>query len=297
VRQLCVEMCHITSRPFPDGPIHAKTGKQWLDIKVFCMRLNASGFSKSVQIPESLTLHFLPRSNAVALEINERRFHPSSSAFLALQRNRVEEKSEGEIIYVGMDTIRTSDDLCFEVYLRDEPLIFGTLEKRQDLSEDLMPKTTWTVDCSSRLEYSSKWSLDAMSIPTVDVYVAGRISGSPIILTQTLQLLPRRKRVRHCTLDVIPEGNETAESCSDLSDTEPEYDDSESSFAESNSSCDCDFDWESRMEEREKQEDSWIDSGLRLGIGFGLGLCLGVGLLVSSFQGTSRTLRKQFLYR
>lgn len=290
-------MCHITSRPFPDGPIRAKRGKQWLDLKVFCIKLNASGFSKNVQIPESLTLHFLPRSNAVALEINERRFHPSSSAFLTLQRNRVEEKSKDEIIYVGTDTIRTSDNLCFEVYLRDEPLIFGTLEKKQEFGEDLMPETTWTVDCSSRLEYSSKLSCDTFSISTVDVYISGRISGSPIILTQTLQLLPRRKRVHHCTLDVIPEGNETEESCSDFSDADPESDDSESSFAESNSGCDCDFDWESRMEELEQQNDSWIDSGLKFGIGIGLGMCLGVGLLVSTYQGTSRHLRKQILRR
>lgn len=290
-------MCHITSRPFPDGPIRAKRGKQWLYMKVFCMKLNASGFSKTIQIPEYLTLHFLPRSNAVALEINERAFHPSSSAFITLQRNRVEEKSKGEIIYVCTDTIRTSDNLCFEVYLRDETLIFGTLEKKQEFGEDLMPETTWTVECSSRLEYSSKLSWDAMSIPTVDVYISGRISGSPIIFTQTLQLLPRRKRVHHCTLEVIPEGNETEESCSDFSDTDRESDDSESSFVESTSGCDCDFDWESRTEEQEQLDDSWIDSGLRFGIGIGLGMCLGVGLLVRTYQGTSRNLRKQILCR
>jgi len=281
-------MCHIGSRPFPDGPIHAKTGEQWLDMKVFCLRVNASGFSKSVQIPESLTLHFLPRSTPTALEINGRRFHPSSSAFLTLQRNRVEEKSEGEITFVGTDIIRMSDNLCFEVYLRDEPLIFGTMEKRQEIGEDLKPETRWTVECSSRLEYSSKCPFNAMSIPTVDVYVAGWISGFPIILSQTLQLLPRRKHVRHCTLDVIPEGNETAETYSVLSDTEPESDDSESSFLESNSGCDCECDWM----EVEEQGDSWIESGLSLGIGIGLGMCLGVGLLLRTYQGTSRTLRK-----
>jgi len=280
-------MCHIASRPFPDRPIHAKTGRQWLDMKVFCMRMDASGFGKSVQIPESLTLHYLPRSSLAALEINERRFHPSSSAFLTLQRDRIEENSEGKVTYVGTDTIRTSDNLCFEVYLRDEPMIFGVLEKKQGISEYLMPETTWSVECSSRLEYSSKWSLDAMSISTVDIYVAGRISGFPIILTQTLQLLPRRsKRIRHSTLDVIPEGNETAESCSDLSELDSE--DYESSFPESNNDCDSNCDWV----EEEEQKDWWIDSGLSFGIGIGLGMCLGVGLLVNTYQRTSRVLRK-----
>lgn len=281
-------MCHTGSRPSPDDPIHAKTGKQWLDMKVFCVRLNASGFiSKNVQIPDTLTLHFLPRSNLTALEIRGRRFHPFSSAFLTLQRNPVEEKSEDEITYIGPDTIRTSDNLCFEVYLRDEPLIFGTLAKKQEISEDFMPKTTWTVECSSRLEYSSQWPFNAMFSPTLDVYVAVRISGFPIILSQTLQLLPRRKHIRLCTMDVIPEGNETAETYSVLSDTEPESDDSESSFLESNSGCD----WI----EVEEQGDSWIESGLTLGIGIGLGMCLGVGLLVRTYQGTSRTLRKGIL--
>jgi hypothetical protein len=181
-----------------------------------------------------------------------------------------------------------SGDLCFEVYFRDEPLIFGTLEKRQEIREDLMPETTWTVECSSRLEYSSQWLFDAMSIPTVDVYVRGRISGFPVILSQTVQLLPRRKRFRHCTLNVIPEGCETAETCNDLSDMEPESDHSESGFLESNSG-DCDW------VEIEEQEDSWIQSGLRIGIGISLVMCLGVGLLVRTYQGTSRTLRKRIL--
>lgn len=261
-------------------------------MKVFCVRMNTSAISERVLIPESLTLHFLPRSNPTALEINGRRFNPCSSAFLALQRNRADEISEGEITYVGTDTIRTSDNLCFEVYLRDKPLIFGTLEKRQELIEDLMPETTWTVECSSRLEYSSKWSLDAMSIPTVDLYVAGQISGFPIILTHTLQLLPRKERVRHCTLDAIPEENEIAESWLDLS--KPDSNDSESSFLESNCGCDSDSDWESCVEV-EKLEESSMDSGLRFGIGFGLGICLGVGLLVSTYQRTSRILRKRIL--
>lgn len=261
-------------------------------MNVFCIRMNTFALSESILIPESLTLHVLPRSNPTALEINGRRFHPSSSAFLTLQRNRAEENSEDEITYVGTDTIRLSDNLCFEVYLRDKPLIFGTLEKRQELSEDLIPETTWTVECSSRLEYSSKWSLDTMSVPTVDLYVSGRISGFPIILTHTLQLLPRKERVRHCTLDVIPEENEIAESWLDLSKLDSN--DSESSFLESKSGCDSDCDWESSVE-AEELEESWIDTGLRFGIGVGLGMCLGLGLLVSTYQRTSKILRKQIL--
>lgn len=260
-------MCQIGSRPLPDDPVHAKPGKQWLDMKVFCLRLNASGFiSKSIKIPETLTLHFLPRSNLTVLEIKGRRVHPFSSAFLTLQRNPNGRKSEGQIAYMGSDSIRTSDNLCFEVYLRDNPLIFGRLEKIQETSEEVMPKSTWTVECSSRLEYSSKWCFDAMSIPTVSVYVEGQIWGIPVIVTQTLQLLPRRKRSRQCTLDVIPEANETAESCSNLSDyTELEDDYYDCSFPELNSDfdcncdgdCDCDCDWV----EIEEQEDSWIEAG------------------------------------
>ena len=155
-----------------------------------------------------------------------------------------------------------------------------------------MPSMTWVVECKIQLEYSSKWSLDAISVPTVDVYVVGRIFGFPIILTQTLKLLPRRKRVCHCTLDVILEGNETEESCLDLSKSESH--DRHSSFIESNRGCDCDCDWESKVEV-EEHEDLWIDLGLRFGIAFGLGMCFGIGLLVNTYQITSRTLGKRIL--
>ena len=41
--------------------------------------------------------------------------------------------------------------------------------------------------------------------PTIEVYVAGSFLGSPIILTNTLQLSSRRNHARKGLLDSIPE--------------------------------------------------------------------------------------------
>jgi hypothetical protein len=67
-----------------------------------------------------------------------------------------------------------------------------------------------------------------------------------------------------------------------------------SSFIELNRGYDYDCDWESRVEV-EEHEDLWIDLELRFDIEFGIRMCLGVGLLVNTYQITSRTLGKQIL--
>jgi hypothetical protein len=45
-----------------------------------------------------------------------------------------------------------------------------------------------------------------------------------------------------------------------------EDNDYESNFPQSISDCHCDNEWESRMEEEEQLEESWIESRLRFGI-------------------------------
>ncbi|KAJ0536117.1 hypothetical protein HanIR_Chr09g0438041 [Helianthus annuus] len=51
--------------------------------------------------------------------------------------------------------------------------------------------------------------------PMMEVYVAGSFSGTPIILTKTLQVGFKKKQNRKGTLDSIPE-YETAECQKDL---------------------------------------------------------------------------------
>lgn len=227
----------------------------------------------------------------MALEINGRRIHPSCSAFLTLERSRADEKSSDEVAYVSTDSIRVTGNLCFQVFLRDELLISGTLEKKTSdqaitMAEDMNEKI-WSLQCSCKLEYTSKWPFQTLSVPSLDVFLAGRMSGYPLILTQSVQMIPRKKRQRHgSSLDVIPEGNETenedlTETCSDS-----DHDWDECSCSDSSSSGFFDSSSESNnggleFEPEEDEEDSWFNSGLGFGLGLGLGM-LGVGLLVNS---------------
>lgn len=40
---------------------------------------------------------------------------------------------------------------------------------------------------------------------------------------------------------------------------------------------------------------SWFNAGVRVGVGIGLGICVGIGLLASTYQATTRNLRRRFL--
>ncbi|GLJ23781.1 hypothetical protein SUGI_0451230 [Cryptomeria japonica] len=287
-------MCQISARPFSSTPLYARASynnnqQLWFDMKVFYIRLAASMLN-NLPAPESLTVHCLPgNSNRSALEINGRRIHPSCSSFLTLERSRADEKSSDEVAYVSTDSIRVTGTLCFQVFLRDKLLISGTLEKKATdqaitTAEDMNEKI-WSLQCSCKLEYTSKWPFQTLSVPSLDVFVAGRMLGFPLILTQSVQMIPRKKRLRQgSSLDVIPEGNEaeTEDFAEISSDSDLESDDY--SCSESSSSVFFDSSSESNNGEREfepEEEDSWFNSGLGFGLGLGLGM-LGVGLLVNS---------------
>ncbi|KAH9307241.1 hypothetical protein KI387_035152 [Taxus chinensis] len=293
-------MCQLSARPFSSAPLYGKPGNNqlWFDMKVFYIRLSASMLN-NLHVPESLTVHCLPRDNRTALEINGRRIHPSCSAFVTLERSRADEKSAAEIAYIGTDSIRMTENLCFEVFLGDELLISGTLQKNTTnqaiMAEDLLNSVgkLWSLECSCKLEYASKWPFQTLSVPTLDIYFAGRMLGFPLILTQSVQMIPRKKRLRHgsSSLDVIPEGNENenenengniALTSSDSSDTDDEYvylySDS-SSFLDSSSESN---NGGSGFEPEEGgEDDSWFNPGLGFGLGVGLGM-LGVGWLFNA---------------
>lgn len=292
VNNPAVKMCQLSARPYAGAPLYGKPvhhQQQRLDLKVVYIKLHSSVVIGGVNVPESLTLHCLPRANRTALELNGRRIHPSSSAFLTLQRSQSDERGESEIAYVTTDAIRTTDNLCFHVYMRDQLLISGTLE-RKDIKADVDP--TWTLECSCKLEYSPNKPVHVMPVPpTLDVYVAGRVWGYPLILTQTVQMIPRRTRFRRGALDAIPEGNESDDSCAESSDVDADSDEEWSASSLFGSDCTCESNRDGGQEfELEGEEDSWFNSGLGFGLGIGLGMCVGVGLLVNS-----RHIRKRIL--
>lgn len=286
--------------------IYAKTAR-WLkqqqqsvtcfEIKVFYIKIDTCGCDSA---PGFLTLHYAPRSRSTDLEINGKIIRPSASAFLTLRRNGMDENGS-VATYVSTDMTRTNGKVCFDVCVRDEILICGTLERKVSVKgydASQIRQQTWTVECSCALDYPSKWSSAKANFdkfPSLELYVAGRVGSLPMVLTDTEQLIPRKKRVRHgVTLDVIPEGNDYENSLFNSADhNSPEnkgqnegtfmklYDISMALI------CDAATErWIKMFEPREveclkRSQLSWLNAGLRLGVGLGLGVCLGLGVGVS----------------
>ncbi|GAB2291043.1 hypothetical protein Dimus_025299 [Dionaea muscipula] len=142
-----------------------------------------------------------------------------------------------------------------------------------------------------------------VSSPSIEVYIAGCCSGVPVILTKTINVSPRRKSPRHCTLDAIPEGDELEKQDKtgngflrqrkmlQFGETdEDEYEEADGKFGHGL--------YSEAMYNGEDGQLTWFNAGVRVGVGIGLGMCLGVGigvgLLMRSYQATTRTFRRRF---
>lgn len=268
----------------------------WFDIKVFYIKIDACGFDPA---PAFLTVHYTPRSSSTHLEINGKTIRPSASAFLTLRRNNGREEDRSVATYVSTDVTRTNGKVCFDVYVSDETLICGTLERKVSVKDHGTPqirRQLWTVECSCALDYPSKWSSAEANFdkfPSLELYVAGRVRSLPMVLTHTEQLIPRKKRVRHgVTLDVIPEGNDYENSLFNSADQdklESKGQNEEQNLVELDDIsiamiCDAATErWIKIFEPKEVEcfkcsQLSWLNAGLRLSVGLGLGACLGLGI-------------------
>ncbi|KAF5739387.1 hypothetical protein HS088_TW12G00592 [Tripterygium wilfordii] len=283
-----------------------KLSSPWFDLRVFYVRV--SNFMVDDSTPESLTLIHIPLSPDTFLEINGSRSSIySDGASSILRRNRVDKKSE-EATYVSTDSVRLTGSAKFEVFHKDDLILSGVLEMSNGngFNGDMKGNgKRWTMNCHSVITAGSGFlkgkhiSSHELSLPTIEVYVAGCFSGKPIILTKTLQLSFRKKHNRMGALDVIPE-HETTESQKDLSsdqdlkvaeyrDYKPEADENYSNIY-----------WRrTEFMEGEDGELSWFHAGVRVGVGIGLGMCLGigigVGLLVRTYQTTTRNFKRRLV--
>ena len=188
------------------------------------MRVN--GFQVDESTPEFLTLYHIPLSPDTLLEVNGVR----SSAYFngvssILRRDRVDKKSE-EATFVNTDSIRLTGSMKFEVYDKEELVLSGVLEmsnRNGFVGESKGNKKKWSMSCENEITASTGFfkgkqaGSSELSSPEIEVYVAGCFSGTPIILTNTLQLNFRKKNGRKCMLDAIPE-YETTESQKDAYD-------------------------------------------------------------------------------
>ncbi|KAH9327677.1 hypothetical protein KI387_007855, partial [Taxus chinensis] len=267
----------------------------WLEVRLFYVRVSSSEGS----LPQLLVLRHAHRTVGAALEINGARVSPAETACLSLRRDRVD-KETAEATYVSTDNVRTAGSLDFEVYNGDFLLLCGSLEKGAK-------EGGWIMECCSAVrsgackQQQPQQQLDKLDFagvhtpPTLEVYVAGCCSGSPLILTKTLQLVPRRRRGG--TLDVIPEDEETQVKAIVLSDNSHqitggrEYEDLDEKVEPNLGAF-----YPGGYIEGEEGELSWFNAGVRVGVGIGLGMCLGigigVGLLMRTYQATTRSFRR-----
>ncbi|KAF3584688.1 hypothetical protein F2Q69_00027110 [Brassica cretica] len=195
----------------------------WLDLRVFYVRI--SNFTVEDSTPEALTINHIPLDPDTLLEINGVRMSMYSEGCSSqLRRDRVDKKSE-EATYVSTDNIRLNGSVKFEVYDKKELVLSGTLEMSDGNGFTGESKKQWNMTCEAGLTAGSGFLKEKSrngqellpALPTIEVYVTGCFSGTPIILTKTLQLGLRKKQSRRMVLDSIPEYETAAEPQKDMS--------------------------------------------------------------------------------
>ncbi|KAK4477106.1 hypothetical protein RD792_016315 [Penstemon davidsonii] len=272
----------------------------WFDLRVFYVRVSKCVIHDN-STPGHLTLNHVPLNRDTLLESNGVRTSIySDGASTLLKRDRLDRISE-EVTFVSTDSIKMTGSVKFEVFHKDVMVLFGTLELCHSngfIGESKSQVPSWIMNCESDILKSDGFSQTGLESgsPSIEVYVAGCFSGSPIILTKTLELSHRRKQVRKGMLESIPEcevnQNRKDDDSLSLRNTSrydhPDYIAEEEIFCSPYSGIE--------YLESEDGELSWFNAGVRVGVGIGLSVCLGlgigVGLLVRTYQGTTNFKRR-----
>ncbi|KAL2513032.1 Erythronate-4-phosphate dehydrogenase family protein [Abeliophyllum distichum] len=272
----------------PSYQSSSKFSLPWFDIRVFYVRI--SNFRVDDSTPEFLTLHHIPLIPDTLLEVNGVRCSiESERVSCLLRRNRVDKKSE-EATFVGTDSIRLNGSSRFEVFNKEELMLSGILEMSHangSIGESNNLARWWSMNCESVMTAGTGFlkgkhiMVAESSSPTVEVYVAGCFSGTPIILTKTLQLNHAKKHKKGM-LDMIPE----CESSDSHEDVASGHDLQVAEYRNYKPESEEDYDnlyWR-RPEyiDGEDGELSWFNAGVRVGVGIGLGICLGIGIGVEA---------------
>lgn len=200
-----------------------KSSLQWLDLRVFYVRV--SNFQVDDSTPESLTLIHTPLNPDTLLEVNGIRSGIYSDGVSSvLRRDRVDKKTE-EATFVSTDNVRLTGSVKFEVFDKEDLILSGVLEISNQngfTGESKNNGRKWNMNCEPEITAGTGFLKGKqlmgpeLRLPTIEVYVAGCFSGTPIILTKTLQLSLRKKQNRKLPLDAIPE-YETTENHKDVS--------------------------------------------------------------------------------
>ncbi|KAH6765064.1 Erythronate-4-phosphate dehydrogenase family protein [Perilla frutescens var. hirtella] len=290
-------------------PTYQASGRfslHWFEARVFYVRI--SNFVVDDTTPECLTLNHIPVRPDTVLEVNGVRCSMESQGISCiLRRDRVDKKSE-EATFISTHSIRFTGSVKFEVFDKDDLVISGVLEMSSSNGcvggESHNAARKWCMNCESVISAGTGFLKGKQimgsesSSPTVEVYVAGTFSGTPVILTKSVQLNYRKKH-RKGRLDSIPE-YDASESHEDFASG---HDLQLAEYNRYKPESDQEYDnlyWrQTEYIEGEDGELSWFNAGVRVGVGIGLGICLGVGigvgLLVRTYQTTARTFKRRLI--
>ncbi|KAH6767380.1 Erythronate-4-phosphate dehydrogenase family protein [Perilla frutescens var. hirtella] len=187
-----------------------------LEIRLFYVRIAPCAVEN---LPDQLKLRHLRREVGVSLEINGARIPSSDSVCITLRRDRVS-KDSSEVTYVSTDSVKVSGPAEFEVCEERDDLdliLCGSLERADAWSNenalDNDSKSGWSIECYAATPITNKSSAllqprKGGCSPTIEVYIAGCCSGTPVILMKTVLVSPRRKARQGMMLDAIPEDEE-----------------------------------------------------------------------------------------
>lgn len=284
-------------------PLYLPKLPPWLDLKVFYIRI--CNYEVDESTPDHLTVNHIPLHPDTVLEVNGRRSSIYSDCVSSyLRRDRFDKKSE-EATFVSTDNIRITGSVRFEVFDEDDLLLTGVLELCNDKDDGGEPKgrqRKWSMKCQSLVSTcvsflkGKQYKSPEIPLPTMEVYIAGCFSGSPIILTKTLKV-GVQKRNQKSVLDSIPE-HDTVELKDDVLQASVSQ---ASDYEDYKMDSDTNIDYGSlypsaEYTEEEDGELSWFNAGVRVGVGISFGICLGVGigigLLIRSYQATSKNFRR-----
>jgi hypothetical protein len=196
-------------------PLYAPRSSPWLDLKVFYIRVSNCVVDESA--PDHLTLNHIPLSPDTVIEVNGQRSSMHTEFISSsLRRDRVDKRTE-EATFVSTDNIRMTGSVRFQVFDKNDLLLTGDLDlcnANGVVGESKSSSKKWNMKCQSSTSCNGflkgKLSNGSEYVqPMIEVYVAGTFSGTPIILTKTIQLISRRKSEMKLKLDSIPENEAT----------------------------------------------------------------------------------------
>ncbi|KAJ8621281.1 hypothetical protein MRB53_029810 [Persea americana] len=252
-----------------------KIASKAFEIRVMYMRVVSTSDMQS-----TMKIIFPSRDLRTCLQINGLRIDPYEKISRSLNRHRADALMY-ETTYVNTDRIKfNGSSLPFEVQTQESSVIISGVLRREgagfDGSND--GHCMWVMECEDG-------EIKEVDVALVDLYIAGRSSGRPVLLNGVLELNKRWK-----VLSCIREGEETGGD--NFKDPEEKViQEAEDGYYILKQKGE-----EKMFVEEEEGELSWFNAGVRVGMGLGLGMCLGigvgVGLVIRTYRATAGAFRK-----